>query len=79
MWDTSGKKSFDGENYGNAFFRNTNCLILVFDLTDLKSFESIEVWRNGFLKRLNPKDPKAFSCVLIENKCDEVENRKVSQ
>ena len=61
------------------FFENTHCLILVFDLTDLKSFESIEVWRNGFLKRLNPKDPKAFPCVLIGNKCDEVENRKVSQ
>ena len=79
MWDTSGKKSLDSKNIGTLFFENTHCLILVFDLTDLKSFESIEVWRNGFLKRLDPKDPKAFPCVLIGNKCDEVENRKVSQ
>jgi Ras-related protein Rab-7A len=62
---------------GPAFYRNAECCALVFDLTDPKSFETIENWRSEFLRHLNPTDPDSFPFVLIGNKCDKESERKV--
>jgi Ras-related protein Rab-7A len=61
-----------------AFYRNANCCVLCFDLTDPTSFDSVDTWRTEFLTQLNPKDPDNFPFVLIANKCDK-EDRKVSE
>ena len=50
---------------------------MVFDLTNLESFESLEGLRNEFLAALNPKDPHSFPFVILGNKCDEVKQRSV--
>ena len=50
---------------GTSFYRNSECCALVCDLTDPKSFESIESWRTEFLNQLNPKDPDTFPFVLL--------------
>jgi Ras-related protein Rab-7A len=62
---------------GASFYRNSECCALVCDLTDPKSFESIESWRTEFLNQLNPKDPDTFPFVLLGNKCDKIAERKV--
>ena len=62
---------------GASFYRNSEGCILVCDLTDPKSFESIESWRTDFLNKLNPKEPDTFPFVLLCNKCDKVTDRKV--
>ena len=54
-------------------------LHIVFDLSDLKSFESIETWRNEFLNQLNPKDPDTYPFVLLGNKCDKMNDKKVQE
>ena len=77
FWDTSGAKEFLALKAGQ--YRNSECCVLVFDLTDQKSFKSIEFWRNEFLNGLKPKDPGTFPFVLIGNKCDKVAERKVQQ
>jgi len=64
---------------GAAFYRNSECCILVFDLTDPKSFETVETWRTEFLAQLNPRDPETFPFVLLANKSDKEEERKVSE
>jgi GTPase SAR1 family protein len=62
---------------GPAFYRNAECCALVFDLTEPKSFETIENWRTEFLSQMNPTDPETYPFVLIGNKSDKTEERKV--
>jgi len=61
----------------SLYYRNTECCVLVCDLTDSKSFESVESWRTEFLKKLNKNDQINFPFVLFANKCDKVDERKV--
>ena len=62
---------------GASFYRNSECCVLVCDLTDMKSFETIDSWRQEFLNQLNPKDPENFPFVLLGNKCDKENEIKV--
>ena len=62
---------------GASFYRNSECCVLVCDLTDIKSFENIDTWRQEFLTQLNPKDPENFPFVLLGNKSDKEDERKV--
>ncbi len=53
--------------------------MLCFDLTDPKTFETIDTWRTEFLSQLNPKDPDNFPFVVIGNKSDKENERKVPE
>ena len=64
---------------GASFYRNAECCVLVCDLTDMKSFENIDSWRQEFLTQLNPKDPESFPFILLGNKCDKEGERKVPE
>ena len=75
LWDTAGAEKF--HSMGKSFYRGSECCILVFDLTDAKSFESIDSWRTEFLAQLEPKDPNNYTFVVIANKCDNIAERKV--
>lgn len=77
LWDTAGQEKF--HSLGAAFYRNSECCILVFDLTDPKTFETIDTWRSEFLTQLNPKDPDNFPFVILGNKCDKESEIKVSE
>ena len=72
LWDNSGKEKYKS----NALCKKTDCIIIVFDLTELKSFDSVENWRNNFLDKI--EYPENFPFILIGNKSDEVDKRKVS-
>ena len=77
LWDTAGQEQFN--SIGASFYRNAECCVLVCDLTDEKSFEGLEKWRTEFLNKLAPKDPDNFPFVLIGNKCDKSDERKVKK
>lgn len=77
LWDTAGTEKF--HSISANFYRNAECCALVCDLTDMKSFETIDSWREEFLNQLAPKDPETFPFVLLCNKCDKEEERKVSE
>jgi Ras-related protein Rab-7A len=49
----------------------------VFDVTNPKSFENLDVWKNDFLVKANPKDPEHFPFFVFGNKIDMVNERKV--
>ena len=44
IWDTAGQEKFSSLTKG--FFRNTDGILLVFDLTNNKSFNNIKKWIN---------------------------------
>jgi len=64
---------------GGAFYRNSECCVLCFDLTEPKTFETIDTWRTEFINQLQPKDPESFPFVIIGNKCDKEGERKVPE
>ena len=51
---------------------------MVFDVTNPKSFENLDVWKNDFLVKANPKDQEHFPFFVFGNKIDKVNERKVS-
>ena len=62
---------------GVAFYRGADACILVFDVTNPKSLESLNSWREEFLIQASPPDPENFPFLVIGNKSDETVKRKV--
>lgn len=50
---------------GGAFYRGADCCVIVYDITNAKSFESLDTWRDEFLLQGAPKDPENFPFVLL--------------
>ena len=76
LWDTAGQERF--QSLGNAFYRGTDCCLLVFDITNLESFEGIVSWKKEFLQR-SGNEGSNFPIILVGNKCDMAYDRKVTQ
>jgi len=76
IWDTAGQERF--QSLGVAFYRGADCCVLVYDLTNQKSFDNLDSWRDEFLIQASPQDPDNFPFVVIGNKLDEQEKRKVN-
>lgn len=49
----------------------------MYDITNLKSFENITKWREGFIEHAAPQDVNTFPFVLIGNKLDKENDRAV--
>merc|ERR1719231_2062034 len=76
IWDTAGQERF--QSLGVAFYRGADCCVLVYDLTQPKTFESLDGWHDEFLNQAGPPDPGRFPFVVIGNKSDLGEQRRVS-
>ena len=43
----------------------SDACVLVYDVTNKKSFKKIDAWRKEFLKKVNPADPDQFPFVVM--------------
>ncbi|CEH14214.1 rab small monomeric gtpase [Ceraceosorus bombacis] len=78
LWDTAGQERF--QSLGVAFYRGADCCVLVYDVNSAKSFETLDSWRDEFLIQAAPHDPENFPFVVLGNKIDvEESKRMVSQ
>jgi len=68
IWDTAGQERF--QSLGVAFYRGADSCVLVYDITDPKSFESLAGWKEEFLIQASPQAPEDFPFVCIGNKVD---------
>lgn len=68
IWDTAGSERFRTIN--SLFYRGADACILVFDLTNLKSFSNISFWMDEFLVNTSPVRASEFPFILIGNKTD---------
>tara|TARA_B100000795_G_scaffold269022_1_gene257261 strand:+ start:3406 stop:3984 length:579 start_codon:yes stop_codon:yes gene_type:complete len=68
LWDTSGSKRF--YKIVDKYFKNNAGIIIVFDITNRKSFERVGFW-------LNKIDNKT-KVLLLGNKVDKESERRVS-
>ena len=64
---------------GNAFFRGANACVLVYDITNEKSFQGLKAWYDAFVTQSNCQNPSTFPFVLVGNKLDQAVNRTVAK
>jgi len=76
IWDTAGQERF--QSLGVAFYRGADSCVLVHDITEAKSFESLESWMDEFLAHAAPRNADNFPFVVLGNKADMDNRRQVS-
>ena len=75
LWDTAGQERF--QSLGVAFYRGADCCVLVYDVNNAKSFDTLDSWRDEFLIQASPMDPESFPFVVLGNKVDVDESKRV--
>ena len=76
-WDTAGQEKY--HSLTAAFYKGANCCVLVYDITEPGSFKSLNDWKDRFLANAALKNPDTFPFVLIGNKSDLEDKRKVKK
>uniref|UniRef100_A0A6B2LM94 Uncharacterized protein n=1 Tax=Arcella intermedia TaxID=1963864 RepID=A0A6B2LM94_9EUKA len=69
IWDTAGQESF--RSITRSYYRGASGVVIVYDVTSVESFASVERWLEEVKEISSPK-------ILIGNKCDTVFERKVT-
>jgi Ras-related protein Rab-7A len=76
IWDTAGQERF--QSLSSAFYRGADCCALVYDVTKPETFEALLNWKQIFMAKSAPMNPESFPFLVIGNKVDLEEQRKVS-
>jgi len=74
IWDTAGQERF--QSLGVAFYRGADSCVLVYDVTDSKSFDNLESWMDEFLVHAAPRNQETFPFVVLGNKADLASSRR---
>ena len=70
--DTAGQERFRSIN--TSYYRKADCCLLVYDITNRKSFEEIE---NYFNEKIKEKCKKNIQVILLGNKTDLEDKRQI--
>ena len=73
LFDTAGQERYD--SLGENILREVEGVLLFYDITNEKSFDKVYDW----IKKINEKNGKNVEIVLIGNKIDLSETRKVNK
>ncbi|KAM9964665.1 hypothetical protein ACTFIW_004439 [Dictyostelium discoideum] len=71
IWDTAGQERF--RTITTAYYRGAMGILLVYDVTDEKSFGSIRNW----IRNIEQHASDSVNKILIGNKCDMTEKKVV--
>ena len=66
LWDTAGQERF--RSITNTYYKSSQGLLLIYDITKRDTFNSIENWINNIKESLGEEDK--YLIVLIGNKVD---------
>jgi len=72
IWDTAGQERF--RTITTSYFRGAQGILLVYDVTDRRSFESIRNWVSQIQQHADVHVNK----ILVGNKCDMLDEKVVS-
>ena len=73
LWDTAGQEKF--KNIVKNYFNGANGALLCFDISNRKSFENTKQWIMDCKNYMAQK----VTIILVGNKCDLEEQRKISK
>mmetsp|Transcript_7031 Transcript_7031/g.6569 ORF Transcript_7031/g.6569 Transcript_7031/m.6569 type:complete len:123 (+) Transcript_7031:1-369(+) len=62
IWDTAGQERF--KNVTTSYFKGAHGVVLIYDVTDKKSFENIYTW----MTEIENKAPENIHIILVGNK-----------
>ncbi|KAK9213907.1 hypothetical protein WN944_005893 [Citrus x changshan-huyou] len=68
-WDTAGQERF--RTITSSYYRGAHGIIIVYDVTEMESFNNVKQWLNEIDRYANDSVCK----LLVGNKCDLVENK----
>ena len=74
IWDTAGMEKY--QSITKSYYRGAQACLIVFDITNRESFDSIGNWIENFNNFSNPNIEKII--ILIGNKCDLGIDRKIN-
>lgn len=74
IWDTAGQERF--LTLTSKFYRGSQGILMVYDMTDRRTFENIDKWMQQIKENTGDTDP---SIVLVANKNDLQDTREVSK
>eukprot|EP00766_Chilomastix_caulleryi_P000806 gnl/Chilomastix_caulleri/1785.p1 GENE.gnl/Chilomastix_caulleri/1785~~gnl/Chilomastix_caulleri/1785.p1 ORF type:complete len:199 (-),score=27.60 gnl/Chilomastix_caulleri/1785:428-1024(-) len=66
LWDTAGQERF--RTIIPTYFKSSNGVVYVFDLSNKTSFDDIKYWHDFYMK--NTTTTEVVPCILLGNKCD---------
>jgi len=73
IWDTAGQERF--HTITTSYYRGAMGIMLVYDITNAKSFENIAKW----LRNIDEHASEDVEKMLLGNKCDMADRRVVSK
>lgn len=71
VWDTAGQERF--RTITPAYYRNAMGVLILFDVTNKKSFDNVDYW----VRNLDEHGAPGVQKILVGNKIDLVQKRKV--
>eukprot|EP00732_Lithocolla_globosa_P006070 Lithocolla_globosa_v1_NODE_6768_length_1037_cov_210.154786.p1 type:complete len:211 gc:universal NODE_6768_length_1037_cov_210.154786:640-8(-) len=71
IWDTAGQERF--RTITTAYYRGAMGILLVYDVTDQKTFDNIRTW----VKNIEQHATEGVNLILVGNKCDFEPPKKV--
>jgi small GTP-binding protein len=75
IWDIAGQSKF--QIMRSAFYKGARGVLLVFDLTNPKTFKNIQNWYNDIQKHIDIEE--ALIGFILGNKSDRIKERKISR
>jgi len=72
IWDTAGQERF--RTITSSYYRGAHGVLVVFDVTNPETFRNVHKW----IQEIGRYASDGVPLILIGNKCDLVEERKVS-
>ena len=73
LWDTAGQERF--HSITKNYYKTAHGIILIYDVTEKLTYENIKKWVTQIREEVSSK----VTIVLVGNKIDEVEKRKVTK
>ncbi|EAY15808.1 small GTP-binding protein, putative [Trichomonas vaginalis G3] len=71
IWDTAGQERF--RSIAKAYFRNAVGVVLVFDVTERRTFDDVNMWLNDVHSLCDP----SARVILVGNKTDLADSRVI--
>jgi Ras-related protein Rab-7A len=68
IWDTAGEERHNA--LAPVIFRGAEACVLVFDVSDARSFAHVGAWRRQLIDHAGIGEPDAFPFIVFANKCD---------
>ena len=73
IWDTAGQEKY--QSVQTVFYRGSDACIIVYDITNVRSFQDINKWKEEFINTASTDS--SFPIVVVGNKLDLAGERKV--